>query len=107
MVTETQLITIDDQLRLILFGLECALDAEFSVEAVEKIFSDGAEDAVSEKRYTLWDGPRLKVTGFVEQYEPEDIWLTVQSAKVFTPTLPIIVERAKYQIYRLDKQHDR
>ena len=107
MVTETQLIAINDQLRLILFGLECALDVEFSVEAVEKIFSDGAEDAVSEKRYTLWSGPRLKVTGLVEQYEPGDLWLTVESTKVLSPTLPAILERTKYQVYRLDKQHDR
>ena len=49
LVTETQLVTIDNQLRLILFGLECALDAEFSVDVVEKIFSDCEEDAVNEK----------------------------------------------------------
>ena len=48
LVTETQLVSIDNQLRLILFGLECALDVEFPVDVVEKIFSDCEEDAVSE-----------------------------------------------------------
>ena len=106
MTAETQLIAIGDQLRLILFGLECALDVEFSVQAVENIFSDGTEDAVHEKRYTLWTGPRLRVTGIVEEYEPGDIWLTVKSAKPFSPALLTIRERAKYEAYRLDKHHD-
>ena len=106
MSAETQLITIDDQLRLILFGLECALDVEFPVEVAEKVWSDGEEDGVTEKRYTLWTGPRLRVTGIVEEYEPGDIWLTVKSAKPFSPALLTIRERAKYQAYRLDKPHD-
>jgi hypothetical protein len=101
MFTETQLVTINDQLRFVLFGLECALDAEFSVDAVEKIFSDGEQDAVSEKRYKLWAVKRQSVTGYVEAYEPADVWLTVQSLKPFAPSLRAIIERAKYQAYRL------
>ena len=100
MVTETQLVSIDNQLRFVLFGLECALDAEFSVEAVEKIFFDGEQDAVSEKHYKLWAVNHQIVTGHVEAYEPEDIWLTVQTQKPFNPSLAAIVERAKYQVYR-------
>ncbi len=101
MFTETQLVTIDDQLRFVLFGLECALDAEFSVEAVEKIFSDGEQDAVGEKHYKLWAVKRQIVTGHVEAYEPADVWLTVQSLTPFSPSLAAIVERAKYQVYRI------
>ena len=89
---------------MILFGLECALDAEFSVEAVEKIFSDSEEDAVSEKRYVLWAAKHQKVSGFVQEYEPGDLWLTVETAKAFSPALLLIVERAKYQVYRMEKR---
>lgn len=107
MASETQLVPIDTQLRLVLFGLECALDVEFSVEAIEKIFSDSEEDAVGEKRYTLWAGPRLAVTGLVEEYEPADVLLTVEGLKTFSPSQRVIVERAKYQAYRLNKHHDK
>lgn len=103
MFTKTQLVTIDDQLRFVLFGLECALDAEFSVDVVEKIFSDGEQDAVSEKCYTLYAAKHQSVTGFVEAYEPEEVWLTVQSQKPFAPSLWAIVERAKSQVYRLSE----
>ena len=107
MVSETHLVIIDNQLRLVLFGLECVLNAEFSVEAVEKIFSDSDEDAVSEKRYTLWVAKYHKVTGYVQDYEPGDIWLTVESVKAFSPLLSTIIERAKYQAYRLERWKDR
>ncbi len=101
MFTETQLVTIDDHLRFVLFGLECTLDVEFSVDAVEKIFSDGEQDAVSEKHYKLWASKQQSVTGHVEEYEPEDVWLTVQSLEPFAPSLRAIAERARYQMYRL------
>ena len=107
MVRETQPVTIDNQLRLVLFGLECALDVEFPVEAVGKIFSDCEEDAVSEKRYVLWAARRQKVTGYVQDYEPGDILLTVETPKPFSPSLAAVIERAKYQAYRLKKPHDR
>jgi hypothetical protein len=101
MITETQLVTIDNQLRFVLFGLECALGLEFSVDVVEKIFSESEQDAVTEKHYSLWAAKHQVVTGDVEAYEPADIWLTVQSSKSFAPTLQTIVDRAMYQIYRL------
>jgi len=112
MATETQLVPIDNQLRLVLFGLECALDVEFAPDVVEQIFADAQADARNEKRYTLWLGPRLKVTAHVarlkvtahvEGYEPEDLWLTVEAHTPFNPTLPAILERARYQAYRLER----
>ena len=105
MVIETQLVTIDNQLRLILFALECSLDVEFPPGIVEQIFSDYSCDQVSieAKRYTLWAGPRLKVTGHVEEYEPGDMWLTVEGRSQLKPSLAAIIERAKYQAYRLER----
>ncbi len=105
MVTETECVTIDNQLRLVLFGLECALDVEFSPAVVEQILSDYSSDHVSieVKWYTLWAGPRLKVTGRVKDYEPGDIWLTVGGRNQLKPPLAAITERAKYQAYRLER----
>ncbi len=105
MVSETQLVPIDAQLRLILFGLECVLDAEFSGDVTEKIFSD-CEDAVSEKRYVLWVSKQQKVAGYMQNYEPGDIFLTVETHKPLGPSLQAITERARHQIYRLEKPHD-
>ena len=102
MFTQTQLVTINNQLRFVLFGLECALDAEFLVDVVEKIFADAEQDAVNEKRYTLWAVKHQAVTGQVDEYEPGDIWLTVQNPKPCSPSLAAIIERAKYQVYSLD-----
>ena len=97
--------TIDNQLRLVLFGLECALDVEFAPAVVEQIFTDSnvVRGDNKDKRYTLWSEPKLTVSGVVEAYEPEDVLLTVESNKPFSPLLSAIVLRAKYQYYRLER----
>lgn len=108
MITKTQFVTIDNQLRLVLFGLECALDVEFAPAVVEQIFthSHSLRGDDKDKRYTLWSEPKLKVSGVVEAYEPDDVLLTVEANKPFSPSLPAIVERAKYQYYRLERWWD-
>ena len=100
MIAETLLVAIDDQLRFVLFGLECVLDAEFNVGIVEKIFSDSKDDQVSAKYYVLWTAKRQSVTARVDEYEPGDIWLTLQTPNSLSPSLMTIAERAKYQVYR-------
>jgi len=101
--TEPQLVSVNACLRLALFALECVLDVEFASDVVEQIFLDAQSDSRSEKRYTLWLGPGLKVTARADDYEPEDIRLTVEARKPFTPSLYSILERAKYQAYRLEQ----
>ncbi len=81
--------------------MECVLDVEFAPDVVEQIFLDAQSDSRSEKRYTLWSGLDLKVTAWADDYEPGDLWLTVEARKPFSPSLPAILERAKYQAYRL------
>ncbi len=105
MAAETEYVTIDNQLRLVLFGLECRLDVEFAPDVVERIFadSDSLRGDSREKRYTLWSGPRLKVTGVVAAYEPEDVLLTVESNKPLSLSLSAIIKRAKIQCYRLER----
>jgi hypothetical protein len=101
MITEQELLSIDDRLRFTLFGLECALNAEFNVSEVECIFADAENGGVSEKRYTLWQGRHQTVTARVDEHEPSDVWVRVESRKPFELCLAIIKERAKYQVYRL------
>ena len=108
MITETQFVTIDNQLRLVLFGLECALDVEFAPAVVEQIIADShsVRGDDKDKQYTLWSEPKLKVNGVVEAYEPDDVLLIVESNKPSSPSLSAIVERAKYQHYRLEQWQD-
>ncbi len=103
MPAETEYVTINNQLRLVLFGLECAIDVEFAPDVVEQIFIDTRSDSRSEKHYALWSGARLKVKGYVEDYEPEALWLTVEADRPFRPSLAALVEKAKYQAYRLER----
>lgn len=100
MATETQLISIGDQLRFTLFGLECALNVELNATVVEQVFSDAESNAGLEKRYVFWAGSGVEVTGYVEDYEPGDLWLKVQSRQGFKPLLSEVVERAGYQVLR-------
>lgn len=103
MTEETQLLSIDEALRFVLFGLECTLDVELNPAIVEQVFSDTEADAVSAKRYAFWSGPGMEVTGHVQEYEPESLWLTIQSQRVHKPSLSDIVERAKYHVLRWAK----
>ena len=100
-----QELPVDDSLRLVLFGLECALDVEFNVSVVEQIFADAAQSK-SNIRYTLCDVPRTLVTGHAGDYEPGTLWLTVSSYRNCSPALPVIVERAQYQMLRWNKWRD-
>ena len=103
MAKEIQLISIDDQLRFTLFGLECALNVELDATVVEQVFSDAEGGSSSEKRYIFWAGSGTEITGYVEDYEPGDLWLTVQSRQNYKPLLSVIAERAGYHVLRWAK----
>ncbi len=107
MVTKQESLNIDDQLRLILFGLECALNVEFDPAQVEQVFVDEMADASLPIHYVFYDRTGLRVIGQVEDYEPGTLWLNVESRKDFQPSLAVIAERAKFQVYRLENSRDR
>ncbi len=97
-------LSIDDRLRFVLFGLECTLNVEFNPAEVERLFDATEQDAAPNGEYVFWQGRNISVTGKVEQYEPYDVFLRVESRRLFTPTLLEIAERAKYQVYRIDRR---
>jgi hypothetical protein len=106
MITTQELLGIDEQLRLILFGLECTLDVEFNSAETERVFADEREGGSSPKNYVFYERPGLRVIGQVDDYEPGDLWLVVESRRHFQPSLTVITERAKFQVYRLHRSHD-
>jgi len=71
-------VSIDNQLRQRLESLEKGLSVQFDPRVVEKIFFDAGEDQVSEKRYLILEGKKLRVSGYVQDYEPETICLRIE-----------------------------
>ncbi len=100
MKTASELVIVDEALRFVLFGLQCALGVQFSGRECERVFTDSHEDPVSAKSYTFHDSPRLTVTGQVEEYEPETIILTVSGKAI---DLADLVQQAKYEANRMRK----
>ena len=94
-------VSIDEQFRFTLFGLQCVLDVNFSSKEIERIFSEARDDQVSEKKYDLFRSQELYVTGYVEEYEPESITLVVRSKKNLQNKLDVIHENAGFEIYRM------
>lgn len=107
MVSSEEIFYIDDQLRFVFFGLECALHVEFNPSETERVFIDGEGDVdgvdCSAKQYIFYSSPSLRVTGHVDEYEPETVRLIVESKKASEPSLSAIKERAKYQVFRMKR----
>jgi len=97
---ETILVTIDNQLRLVLFGVECVLNIELNTAEVERVFLDGENNSRGELHYIFWSDPSDEVTGYVEKYEEGTLWLTVNSKREYATKLSAINKRAEYQVFR-------
>jgi hypothetical protein len=104
MTTETVLLSIDDELILILFGLECALDVELNPAETERLFVNAKDDQVSPQEYVFRQTADLTVTGHVDAYEPGTVWVCIESRKAYSPTLKQIEERARYQRFRRERR---
>lgn len=100
---ETVLLTIDRELRFTLFGLENALGVEFDVAAVEQVFMHEVEHGSADGNYILYESLRVRVLAYVEEYEPETVWLTVENLKGDEVKAADIAERAHYQILRMEQ----
>jgi hypothetical protein len=96
-----QLVGIDSCLRFALFGLECALNVSFAGPECEKVFVDASADHVSAKHYTFFKSSDLTVTGRVDAYEPESIWIRIQSHSGINELLRRVVNGAEVQALRL------
>ena len=96
----SEYITIDETLRFVLFGLQCALGVQFSGRECERVFTDSQNDGVSEKSYRFHESSGLIVRGEVEECEPETLILTVAGKKI---DLADLIERSQYEVNRMRK----
>jgi len=98
-----ELLPIGVRVRFALFGLECAFGVSFSGAECERVFREANEDQVSTKRYTLFASPRLTVTGRVDEYEPDSIWLRVVGGRGSGAVLRRVVDGSAFAEYRLQQ----
>jgi len=96
-----KLLIIDLKLRLALYGLECALGVSFDVVQCERIFHDAANNQVDVKQYVLYNSSTLIVSGRVDDYEPESIWLHVEGVTGIADTVHRVLEGAEFHLIRL------
>ncbi len=73
-------ITIDDSLRLVFARLEGALGVLFPAAEIDRVFVDAYENQRDEKHYVFFDSPKIRVSGYVEDYEPETIEISVSAS---------------------------
>jgi hypothetical protein len=95
-------ISIDLELRFILFGVQMVLDVPFSVDEMERVFTDSMADQVSAKNYLFYESSSVAVIGHVDEYEPETIRLRLRHRDAAS-LLPRIVEAAHYEIVRINR----
>ena len=67
------------------------------------MFHDAVEDQRSAKQYTFFESKHLCVTGRVDEYEPESLWVRVQGNRGVGELLRRVVEGAEFHVFRLQK----
>jgi len=87
-------ITINDSLRLVFARLEGALGVFFYVREIDRVFNDAADNQCDEKHYTFFESPKIRVTGYVEDYEPETIEISVHASRSLTACCKPIIDDA-------------
>ena len=75
------LVSIDEELRTVLSRIEHVLSVQFDASEIARVFSDSADDQISVKRYTFHQSSRVSVTGIVDDYESETLWLCVEGSE--------------------------
>lgn len=96
-------VIIDHGLRFVLLGLECAFDVPLSVRECERVFRDAETDQVSPKQYDFYSSPSLRISGRVEEYEPETLRLSVEGRRGCETVLVRVVESARHAQIRFQQ----
>jgi len=89
------LLSIDQELRFILYGIATSLDAVINSNEVERLFAHSEAGDRTAQDFVFYDGPLSKVFGHVDEYEPETVFLHVESKRLDQKTLERYVVTAK------------
>ncbi len=91
-----EVLVIDNRLRYTLFGLECALGISFSTAECERVFHDATCDQVFAKNYVFFASSKHAVTGRVDEYEPDSIWIQLKGIPGSAELLRRVIDGAKF-----------
>jgi hypothetical protein len=95
-----ELVPIGATLPLLLLKLSSVLGVTFDPVECERIFVDAVEDPVSAKQYVLFESPNLAILAFVDEYEPETIWLEVRGGRGVCERLRRVVLESQSSLTR-------
>jgi hypothetical protein len=97
----TELLTIDDTLRYVLYGVSVVLGIDMRASEIERLFIACADGDSTAKSYEFHRSPLAVVTGRVDDYEPETVWLSVVARKFDQAELKRLVEAARHTSFGL------
>ena len=97
----TVLVIVDEALRFVLYGVSVLLDVELRASEIERLFANSASGLSSKKDYEFHRSPRVLVTGRVDEYEPESVWLSVVAPRLDQAKLERLVEASKHASFDL------
>ena len=92
----TEILNINDTLRYVLYGVSVTLDIGLRASEIERLFAASASGNSCSQSYEFHCSPCVRVTGRVEEYEPESLWLTVSARNFDQTALKRLVEAAKH-----------
>ena len=72
------LFLITDGLRETLHALGVAVNAQLCEPEIDRLLSEAAADQLSAKSYCFFNSSRLQIAGYVDEYEPETVWIRVE-----------------------------
>lgn len=92
----TILLPIDDALRFVLYGISVTLEIDLAASQIEQMFTASTRSAAREQMFEFHRSPRAIVSGRIEDYEPETVWLTVQARRFDEASLKRLVDAARH-----------
>lgn len=94
-----RLLGIDEKLRLVLFGLESVIGLDLDLNEIHRLFAENPLGS-----YALRKCERATVMALVEEYEPESVWLAIETKLIDESRFDSIVTNAEWHWFRWQKQ---
>lgn len=101
-----EFVLIDDRLRFVFFGLECALDVMLYPQETERVFRNCRDDQVSAKGYSFYESRRLRVLGQVDEYEHETLILQIEGHHDGERLLQRVIDGANILLRDLERDRE-
>ena len=93
-----ELFLIGPTFRAVLKSLEEALGVRFLEVELERVVADAEADQVSPKHYVFFRSPGLSVSGIVDEYEPETVWIEVTGTHRYEQAFQSVVNDRRLRI---------